>query len=83
MVLISSSGTSKNIVNAARFFKRKKYGKLITLTGHNKKNTLKSIGHLNIWVNSKSYNLIENVHQFLLLGIVDLLIGKSAYSAKR
>ena len=83
LVLISSSGMSKNIINAAKFFKKKKYGKLITFTGHSKNNKLKKIGDLNIWVNSKSYNLIENIHQFLLLSIVDLIIGKSSYSARR
>lgn len=30
-------------------------------------------------VNSKSYNLIENTHQILLLSLVDLIIGKKVY----
>jgi D-sedoheptulose 7-phosphate isomerase len=34
------------------------------------------IGDINFWVNSKSYNLVENNHQFLLLSLVDLIIGK-------
>lgn len=65
------------------FLKKKKIGKLITFTGHSKNNNLKKIGDLNFWVNSKSYNLIENVHQFLLLSVVDIIIGKSEYSARR
>ena len=28
---------------------------------------------------SQSYNIIENFHQFLLLTLVDLIIGKSEY----
>ena len=35
------------------------------------------------WVNSKSYNYIENLHQFLLLTVVDLIIGKKNYSSNR
>tara|TARA_A100001011_G_scaffold390106_1_gene472864 strand:- start:130 stop:696 length:567 start_codon:yes stop_codon:yes gene_type:complete len=83
LILISSSGQSPNILNAGKFFKKKKIGKLITFTGHSKNNKLKKIGDLNFWVNSKSYNLIENVHQFLLLSVVDIIIGKSEYSARR
>ena len=83
LILVSSSGESKNIVNAAKYFKKKNYGKLITYTGHKYKNNLKRIGDVNFWVNSKSYNLIENVHQFLLLSVVDLIIGKSKYKTNR
>jgi len=83
LILISSSGQSANIVNAGKYFKNKKIGKLITFTGHSKSNKLKKLGDINFWVNSKSYNLIENIHQFWLLSIVDLIIGKTAYSPNR
>tara|TARA_B100000963_G_scaffold29270_1_gene21702 strand:- start:29816 stop:30385 length:570 start_codon:yes stop_codon:yes gene_type:complete len=83
LILVSSSGESKNIINAAKYFKKKKYGKLITYTGHRYKNSLNRIGDINFWVNSKSYNLIENVHQFLLLSLVDLIIGKFKYKSNR
>ena len=83
LILISSSGQSPNIINAAKFFKRNKIGKLITFTGHSKNNKLKKLGDINFWVNSKSYNLVENIHQFWLLSIVDLIIGKSLYSPNR
>ena len=65
------------------FLKKKKIGKLITFTGKKKNNKLFKLGDLNFWVNSKSYNLVENTHQFLLLSIVDLIIGKSVYKTKR
>ena len=71
------------MINAAKYFKRNKFGKLVTFTGHSKNNELKKTGHVNFWVDSKAYNLIENVHQFILLSIVDLIIGKSDYSAQR
>ena len=40
---------------------------------------LKKLGDINFWVDSKAYNHIENVHQILLLSLVDLIIGKTEY----
>ena len=44
-----------------------------------KNNNLQKLGDINFWVNSKAYNHIENVHQILLLSLVDLIIGKTEY----
>jgi D-sedoheptulose 7-phosphate isomerase len=72
LICISSSGQSKNIINGARF--AKKLGcKVITLTGFDKKNNVKKIGHINLWLNSKNYNLIEMTHHIWLLSIVDFI----------
>lgn len=71
VILISSSGMSKNIINAAKFLK-KKNNKLITLTGFNKKNLLQKYGNINFWINSSVYNIVENAHQIILLLINDL-----------
>ena len=70
VILISSSGQSKNVINAAKFCKRNKI-KLVTFTGFNKNNKLRKLGVLNFWVNSKRYNFVENIHQTWLLSIVD------------
>ena len=67
------------MINGAKFAKRKKIRKIITFTGNSENNNLKKIGDINFWVNSKSYNHIENVHQILLLSLVDLIIGKTEY----
>ncbi len=72
IILISASGNSLNIINAAKFAKKNK-NKIITLTGFYGKNKLSKLGNLNFIVNSKSYNLIENIHQYWLLMIVDIL----------
>jgi D-sedoheptulose 7-phosphate isomerase len=72
VILISSSGESKNILNAAKFVKSKK-NTIITFTGFKKNNSLKRIGDVNFWVNSNYYNIIENVHQCWLLFLVDFL----------
>ena len=43
---------------------------------------LKKLGDVNLWINSKSYNFIENAHQIWLLSIVDLIIGRREYLIK-
>ncbi len=82
LIAISSSGKSKNIINACTAAKKKKFSKIITLTGHSIKNPIKKLGNINLWVNSKAYNKIENIHQFWLLSLVDLIIGKANYLTK-
>ena len=82
LIVISSSGKSKNIINGCIAAKKKKFSKIITLTGHSKHNPVKKIGDINLWVNSKAYNYIENIHQFWLLSLVDLVIGKKNYLSK-
>ena len=80
VIIISSSGKSKNLIEAAKFCKRKKI-LLYTFTGMSKSNPLKKMGNINLWVNSRAYNVIENIHQIWLLSIVDKIIGKTEYSA--
>ena len=72
LICISSSGKSDNIINGAKF--AKKIGcKVVTLTGFDKENKVRKIGHVNLWLNSKNYNLIEMTHHIWLLSIVDLI----------
>ena len=79
LIAISSSGKSKNIINGCAAAKKKKFSKIITLTGHKKNNPVMKKGDINLWINSKAYNFIENIHQFWLLLLVDLVIGKTEY----
>ncbi len=72
LILISSSGKSKNIINAAKFAKKRKMF-LITFTGMKKNNPVSKYGNLNFWVDSKKYNTIENTHQILLTLASDIL----------
>lgn len=78
--LISSSGNSKNVINACKYANSKNMT-TITFTGFDSENPLKKNGSINFWVNSKSYNIVENIHQIWILSLVDLIIGKSEYSA--
>ncbi len=71
IIFISSSGESKNMTNACKFALKKKYFPIVTLTGFKKNNSLNKLGHINFWINSKKYNHVENIHQFLLLSLTD------------
>ena len=79
VILISAGGSSKNMLNAAKFARKNKIKSIITFTGNNEDSELKKLGDINFHVKSAAYNHIENVHQILLLSIVDLIIGKSEY----
>tara|TARA_X000000950_G_scaffold285675_1_gene392233 strand:- start:898 stop:1455 length:558 start_codon:yes stop_codon:yes gene_type:complete len=75
-ILISSSGESKNIINGLK--KANKMGlKTITLTGFKKNNTVSKLGSINLWINSKKYNIIEMVHHIWLLSICDFIAKKN------
>ena len=79
LIIISTGGKSQNIVNGCKAAKKKKFKKIITLTGHQKNNPVSKVGNINFHVQSKAYNLVENVHQILLLSIIDLIIGNEVY----
>ena len=79
LIVISSSGKSKNMINACNAAKNKKMSKIITFTGHDKNNPLSKLGNVNFWIDSKAYNFVENIHQVWLLTICDLIIGKREY----
>ena len=70
------------MVNAAALAKKLNIS-VITFTGFIPDNKLREKGDLNFWVDSKAYNMIENIHQIWLLTVVDLIIGRSKYSANR
>ncbi|NTV28863.1 MAG: SIS domain-containing protein [Candidatus Omnitrophica bacterium] len=76
VILISSSGMSKNILNAA--VQAKKMGlSLITLSGFSRDNRLRQLGEVNLWVDSLEYNVVETAHQTWLLALVDKLAEES------
>lgn len=80
VILISSSGTSKNIVNGAIWAKKHDLS-VITLSGFNDDNPLRKLGDINLWVDSKGYNIIEMAHHIWLVSIVDYIVGNIEYKA--
>ena len=80
VILVSSSGSSENMVNAAQT--AIKLGMdVVTFTGFDIDNPLKQEGSINFWLDSRAYNIVENTHQIWLLMVCDLIIGKVEYSA--
>jgi D-sedoheptulose 7-phosphate isomerase len=76
LILISSSGMSKNMINAVKKSKIR-FSSIVTFTGFDKNNNLKKIGDLSFFVDSYIYNIVENIHQIWLLSIVDCLANKN------
>lgn len=79
LVLISSSGRSANILKAASVAGAVGL-ELLTFSGFDSDNPLRSKGSVDFWVDSRAYNVVECTHQIWLLTICDLVIGKAEYA---
>ena len=75
LILISSSGTSKNIINGAQYCNDNQID-LITLSGFEINNPLQKLGNINFHVDSKDYNFIEMAHHIILVSLVDIFAKK-------
>ena len=71
MILISSSGKSKNIVKAAKYCKKISINS-VTFSGFIKNNPLSKLGKVNFFVDSDQYNFIEMAHHIILVYLVDV-----------
>lgn len=76
LILISSSGSSENIIQGAIEGKKLDL-KIITFSGFSKDNSLRNLGHINFWVNSSNYNYVEMSHHIWLLSLVDKLVEEN------
>jgi len=81
LIVISSSGSSKNMLNGVKAARNGNLNAVVTFTGFADENPLRQLGNINLWADSNAYNFIENIHQVWLLAIVDLIIGSREYSA--
>jgi len=75
LIAISSSGESKNILNAVKSAKEKKC-KVITLSGFSENNKLRKMGDVNIYVPDKSYGYVEEMHSVITHFITDCAAEK-------
>ncbi len=73
VILISSSGESKNIVKCAEFCDRNELS-FVTLTGFEPDNLLRRVygkkANVDIWVDSNSYSVVECTHEIYLHSVV-------------
>jgi len=72
VVLISSSGNSKNILNAAEYCRYRH--SIVTLSGFSENNPLKTIygeqSLFHFWVNSSDYGTVECIHELILHSVL-------------
>lgn len=73
VVLISSSGNSQNILNAAEYCKNNSLP-IITLSGFKEDNKLKQMygehSKIHFYVNSMEYGIVECMHELILHSII-------------
>ena len=81
LILISSSGTSANVVKAAQRAREKKIA-VAALTGFAADNPLGKLADPHLWADSRAYNIVECTHMIWLTAACDLLIGQAEYGVK-
>ena len=73
IILISSSGNSKNILNCAQYCLENNI-EYITLSGFDENNALRNKyterALLDFWVDSKDYGVVECVHEIILHSVI-------------
>ena len=80
LIAISSSGKSANILNGVAAA-REMGMSVVTLSGFSADNPLRQRGDINFWIDSKAYNIVETAHQFWMMSVIDLIIGRAEYSS--
>jgi D-sedoheptulose 7-phosphate isomerase len=81
LVAISSSGQSKNIIEATKQAKLQKMF-VVTLTGFERTNPLRLSGHLNFYLENENYGFVEVGHLTLLHAALDIEMGWRASKEK-
>lgn len=75
LVAISSSGNSRNIINAIEAAKIRKLA-VVTFTGFDADNGVKQMGDMNVYVPCKEYGIVESIHNLILQQIVDMITDR-------
>ncbi len=73
LIAISSSGRSKNILNAVEAANKKGMN-VITLSGFRHDNPLRSMGDINIYVPSQDYGHVEVAHHYICHCFVNIIL---------
>lgn len=75
LIVISSSGESKNVLNAAELAKKKNM-KVVSLSGFEQSNSLRKLGDLNFYVPSSGYGFVEITHLTICHCVLDLYLSQ-------
>ncbi|MEX0298267.1 MAG: SIS domain-containing protein [Kordiimonas sp.] len=81
VVLISVSGESLSVVNAAKYARESNLT-MVSFTGRSVENTLKSLSDIAFHVPCHAYNIVENIHGIWMTAAIDNLIGTSVYETQ-
>lgn len=81
VVLISVSGNSPSVVNAAKY-SRSIGLPVVGFTGRRQDNPLRQLSDIDFFVPSDAYNVVECIHCIWLTAAIDLLIGTSVYETR-
>jgi D-sedoheptulose 7-phosphate isomerase len=79
LVLISVSGKSPSVVNAAHAAKERGLP-VVGFTGSAPDNPLRALSDVDFWVGSRAYNVVECVHMMWMMTVVDMLVGRAEYT---
>ncbi len=74
LVTISSSGNSKNVINAIKK-SREMNMSVVTLSGLKQDNTSRTLGDLNIFVSARTYGIVESAHAIIMHAWLDHYMG--------
>lgn len=81
VILISVSGTSPSVVEAAK--EAKEMGmKVVAFTGRDPENPTAKLADISFFVDSHAYNLVECIHGIWLTTTIDYVIGSSVYETR-
>lgn len=78
LMAVSSGGMSKNILRGCVEAKKKGMT-IITFSGFDESNALRSLGDINFWLDSQAYGYVEIGHSLLIHYLNDAIIGKVEY----
>ncbi|HYM30223.1 MAG TPA: SIS domain-containing protein [Candidatus Cybelea sp.] len=74
LIAISSSGNSKNILNAVDAARNAKCG-VVTFSGFRPDNKLRALGDHNVYVGAEEYGFVEVTHEALIHAVLDIACG--------
>lgn len=75
LVAISSSGNSKNIINAIKAVQEAE-ASVITFSGFRPDNKMKGMGNINVYAPLEEYGIVESIHNLILQQIVDIILER-------
>lgn len=81
LITISSSGNSKNVIQAINQA-RKMNMHVITFSGLRSDNESRSLGDLNIYVPAKTYGIVESAHAIIMHAWLDKYMGITEWDRK-